>query len=127
MDTSRIPLVCAVGATVAWTLKAVAIGTAGGLGRSPYEDPLFLVGLGFAFAGVVSLVLLATSGRRAVVRAGAVLLGILAVFGLTIAVDATAHAVTSSEHWTLTEVNLWILALLLLGLTVPAARRPVAT
>jgi hypothetical protein len=123
MNTSRIPLTCALGALTAWTLKAVAIGIAGGLGRSPLEDPLFLTGLALALASVVSLGLLLTVGRHPAVRAGGVVLGVIAVFAVTVAVDAAAHAFTTSDHWVLTEVNLWVLALLLLAATA-SSRRP---
>jgi hypothetical protein len=117
LNATRVPLICALGALAAWTLKSVAIGVAGGLGKSPYEDPLFLTGLACSVGSVVTLGLLLTTGRRLAVRIGACLLGVGAVFALTIAVDAAAHAVTASDHWTLTEVNLWVLSLALVTVT----------
>jgi hypothetical protein len=51
-------------AVAAWGIKAVAIGVAGGLEKSPFEGPLFRIGLlalvvAFAAAGVAAAGLLA--------------------------------------------------------------------
>ena len=45
MTASRFAVLAAVASAVAWGLKAVAIGIAGGLDESPLESPLFVLGL----------------------------------------------------------------------------------
>lgn len=45
MKASRLAALAAIIAVVSWGLKAVAIGIAGGLDRSPFESPLFGLGL----------------------------------------------------------------------------------
>ena len=45
MNSTRLALGATLATTFFWTAKAVAIGSAGGLNRSPLESPLFLLGL----------------------------------------------------------------------------------
>ena len=48
MSTARlftITTALTVGAVVAWGVKALVIGLAGGLDKSPLEGPLFILGL----------------------------------------------------------------------------------
>ena len=66
MTASRLAVLAAAASVVAWGLKAVAIGVAGGLDQSPLEGPLYLLGLvsivvAFAALGV------AVAGNRAVI------------------------------------------------------------
>ena len=62
MNSSRIALVAAVAAAASWTLKAVAIGTAGGLDKSPLEGPLFFAGCSCFVVASVALGVAITRG-----------------------------------------------------------------
>ncbi len=121
MNSSRIAFIAAVTAVVSWTLKAVAIGTAGGLGRSPFEGPLFFAGLiSFVVASVAVGVAL-TRGRPGWVRVvtGVVVAPVVGI-GFTMAIDALVGALQPASplrHWVWTEVNLWAVALAVLALT----------
>ncbi len=123
MNTSRIAVIASVLAAVFWAAKAVAIGAAGGLGRSPAENPLFFLGLTSCVVAVVTLAVCATPRRAWWVRSAvgvAVVLGLFVVVGL---IDSAAHAVVDGDHWVLTELNLWIAALVVLGVSVVRDRR----
>ena len=122
MNSSRIAFIAAVTAVVQLgTLKAVAIGTAGGLGRSPFEGPLFFAGLiSFVVASVAVGVAL-TRGRP---RVGPVVTGVVVApvvgIGFTMAIDTLVGALQPASplrHWVWTEVNLWAVALAVLALT----------
>lgn len=120
----KVPIVTAlqvaVGAVVVavlgWGLKALAIGLAGGLDRSPLESPLFAVGLvaivvAFAAGGAA-----VAAGRSTVVRvvgglAGVVLGGVVAV----LVEGAVSAAVPDSAGWVKEEAGLWVSALLTLA------------
>ncbi len=54
MNLTRSAYVAALATVALWTAKAIAIAVAGGLGKSPLESPLFLLGL---LACVVATVL----------------------------------------------------------------------
>ena len=124
MNTSRIAVIASISAAGFWTAKAVAIGTAGGLDRSPAENPLFFLGLISCIVAVVTLTLSMTASRHAWVRGAAALGVVVAMFVGVGLIDAAVHAVVDGDHWVLTEVNLWITALAVLGLSVRHARRP---
>ena len=127
MNSSRIALFAAVAAAVCWTLKAVAIGTAGGLDKSPLEGPLFFAGLSSFVVAVLGLGVAFTRGRPAWLRATA---GVVAVgFGIAVVsvVGALINAMQAPSplrHWVWTEVNLWVMAIAVLGLALAARRRP---
>ena len=109
----------AVACALAWGLKAVAIGAAGGLDRSPLESPLFVLGLvaiGVAFA---ALGVSAAGGRSRAVVVAAGLLGVLVGVGLSaLASIAAATLIPESAGWVQEEAGLWFSALLALGLTI---------
>ena len=127
MTSTRIALYAAVAAAVSWTAKAVAIGVAGGLDKSPFEGPLFLTGLLFALVASASLGVALTRGRPAWLRAlsglGAAL--VLTVAGVVVAgglVDALV-APEPQRHWAWAESSLWVLAALMVAATFSAQRR----
>lgn len=119
MNPSRIALIAAVG----WTLKSVAIGTAGGLDKSPFEGPLFFVGLGCYLVAVLALGVAVTRRLPGWVRAAvgvlAVVVGIVVVSVIGAVVNAI-EAPSAERHWAWTEVNLWVMAIgaLVLALAV---------
>ena len=130
MNSSRIALAAAVAAAVSWTLKAVAIGTAGGLGRSPFEGPLFFAGLLSFVVAAIALGVALTRGRPRWVRVvtGAVVAPAVGI-GFTLTIDALVGAVRPESplrHWVWTEVNLWVVALVALALAVTARGRETA-
>lgn len=117
MDTSRIARSAALAATIVWTAKAVAIGTAGGLGKSPLEGPLFFLGLLCFVTAAVAYGVSVTRGRPAAVRALAGAGVLVGGVGVVVAVQGTLAALGIEGHWAWSELNLWISALLLLALT----------
>ena len=118
MNLRLLALRFAVAATVCWTLKAVAIGTAGGLGRSPLEGPFFLAGLACAVATGLLAGASYAVGRGPAWKALGAVLGLVAgsVVGLleARAVEALAPAHPS---WAWEEAQLWVLCLTLLAVT----------
>ena len=104
----RVAAASAVGAVLAWALKAVVIAAAGGLDQSPLEGPLFFVGLilislAFAAAGVAI-----AAGRGAFVRVLGALSGVVAGLALFMVVEtATGTLVPDSAGWVQEEAGLW--------------------
>jgi hypothetical protein len=126
MTASRIALVAAVTSAVMWALKGVAIGVAGGLDRSPWEGPLFILGL---LAHVIALGALGaaiTSGRSLPLRALAAAAGVAAGYVLSMLAAALAAGIMpASTGWVRSEAGLWLAALLAVAVTaVWYARRP---
>jgi len=127
MNSSRIALIAAITAVVSWTLKAVAIGTAGGLGKSPLEGPLFFIGLFSYVVATVAFGFACTRGRPrwvrvviAVVVAPALAIGVSAVIG---AVVGALQPADPDRHWVWAEVGLWAVALMVLTLTLASVVR----
>jgi hypothetical protein len=119
MTASRLAVLAAAASVVAWGLKAVAIGVAGGLDQSPLEGPLYLLGLvsiviAFAALGV------AVAGERAViVRVIGAMVGVLVGFALSMLASVAATAIIpDSAGWVQAEAGLWFSALLALGVAV---------
>ena len=113
MTPLRTAATCAVGAVVAWGLKAVAIGIAGGLDRSPFEGPLFFAGLLLLVAAFLSAGLALTAGRGIAVRilgsVGAVVIGI----AVSLVVETGVGAfVPDSAGWVKEEAGLWVIGAL---------------
>jgi hypothetical protein len=113
MTSLRTAALFAVAAVAAWGLKAVAIGTAGGLELSPFEGPLFFLGLALLVAAFVTAGLALTAGRPVPVRIlgaiGALVVG-LAVSGL---IEAGMGAlVPESAGWVEAEAGLWTISVL---------------
>ena len=127
MNSSRIALLAAVAAVVSWTLKAVAIGTAGGLDKSPLEGPLFFAGLLSFVVAVVAVGVALTRGRPLWVRAvtGVVVAPVVGI-GATLVVDALVGALRPTDplrHWVWAEINLWVVAAAVLALALTVRRR----
>lgn len=123
MNTSRIALTAAVTSLVAWIAKAVAIGVAGGHDLSSLESPLFLVGLAAQVVAVVALVLAFTRGLHAVVRVAAVVAALVAVMAAVTLIDEVIQRVQPADpSWIWVEINLWVMASLVLGLAIVATR-----
>jgi ABC-type spermidine/putrescine transport system permease subunit II len=126
MKSSRIALIAAAAAVGCWTLKAIAIGMAGGLGKSPFEGPLFFAGLvSFVIAAVslgVALTVRARTWQRIFAGVGAFgvgLVGFLVVDGLV----ASMRGPEESAHWVWMELNLWIMGTVGLLVALHAHRR----
>ncbi len=119
MNTPRLALILSLAATFFWTAKAVAIGIAGGLDRSPLESPLFLLGfVSFLAAGVTTgLALTRDRSRLASVLAaiGCVLAGIMTA-GIGGSVAAAIQPANPSWVWG--EVNLWVAMLAMVALNL---------
>ena len=119
MSASRLALLAAIAAAVAWGLQAVAIGTAGGLDRSPFESPLFGLGLAAFVVAFVSLGVAATRARSVAVRIIGGLAGAVIGFAFSMLASFVAGSVVpESAGWVREEAGLWFSALLALVLTV---------
>lgn len=123
MNSSRIAVIAATTAALAWGAKAVAIGLAGGLDRSPAENPLFFLGLALALVALVALTLSALHSRPLWQRVAGVPLALVALVAGIAAVDAAIRGLATSDHWVWAELSLWVSAAVLLGLTLRRDRR----
>jgi len=129
MNPSRIAVIASSTAIAAWATKALVIGVSGGLGESPLEGPLFVIGLAFLVAGVTALVVAATTGRASWQRAVLSVAALAAAVAVTGLVNGVVNlAAPDDPHWMWGEVNLWIVGLAVLALararTGPAGHRP---
>ena len=124
MTTSRIALIAAATSLVAWVAKAMAIGAAGGPGQTPWEDTLFLMGFVTQLVAFVAVALALTGSRPVAVRLGALIGGAALVFGIVTVVQLVIERVQPADaSWVWGEVNLWVVAALMLSLAVLAHRR----
>lgn len=124
--TARLALGLATLSAAAWTAKSVAIGVAGGLDRSPAEGPFFFLGLGANMAAVACLLLVAARHRSRGLRVLAALsaLPVVLVLGLlTGAAVRLFEPPAPRSVWA--ELNLWVVAVALLGVAVLVHRRVV--
>jgi hypothetical protein len=124
MNLTRSAYAAALATVALWTVKAVAIAVAGGLGKSPLESPLFLLGLLACFAATL-LVGAAAFAHRAL---GWRILGaVLALVVVSVAGTLASVVVTAVQpahpQWFWGEINLWVIMLVVLaGAVVVRAR-----
>ncbi|QIK67994.1 hypothetical protein G7072_18070 [Nocardioides sp. HDW12B] len=139
MTSTRVSFIAASAAAALWALKGLAIGSAGGLGESPFEGPFFLTGLASFVIASVALGVAVLPRRAVPVRALAGLGVVVAGFAVAAGIDTLVSSIVppdADRHWAYTEVNLWVVAAALLAITlrlhragsdrVPAAAVPVA-
>lgn len=118
MTASRLAVVAAIVSVVAWGLKAVAIGVAGGLDESPLESPLFVLGLVAIVVAFASLGVAVARERPLAFKVIGGVVGVLIGFGLSMLASVVAAAVIpDSAGWVQAEAGLWFSALLALGVT----------
>ena len=123
MSISRIALVVAAAVVLAWTVKALAIWEAGGLGETPLEDAFFGIGfVTYVFAWTL-IGAAATSGRRVGVRVAAAVGGAVAGVAIVMVLDSLADGLPSSTGWVKEEAGLWAAALITLGVAWLIDRR----
>ncbi len=126
MNSSTIALYAAVATAASWTAKSLAIGTAGGLDKSPLEGPLFFAGLVCCTVAALALGVSLTRGRGTWLRAVAGVVGFVVFFLfaqlLDTAVDQIIGGAEADRHWVWAEVSLWVSAVLVLTLAVGRAR-----
>src|SRR5687767_9966288 len=115
MNTPRITIITATAAVLAWAAKGVAIAAAGGLDRSAFEGPLFLVGLVFFLTACASLAVSVVRRHPWWARAGAVVAAFVAVVVAVAASGFVVDASVASDHWVWSELNLWVLSLAVLA------------
>ena len=121
MTSTRFAFIAASTAAALWALKGLAIGSAGGLGESPFEGPFFLAGLASFVVASVALGVAALPGRAAAIRGLAGLGVVAAGFALAAGVDTVVSSVVppdADRHWAYTEVNLWVVAAVVLALAL---------
>jgi hypothetical protein len=115
MTAARVASYSAVATAVVWTLKALAIWEAGGLGKTDVEDVgwaagalLFLITwvvLGYAFA----------AGRASWLRVAAAMLGGALGLALVLILDGAADVLPESAGWVEEEAGLWAAAVVTLA------------
>jgi hypothetical protein len=115
MNTPRIAVIAAASAVVAWAVKAVAIGVAGGLDKSPFEGPFFLIGLVCFVVAVCTLAVSAVGRHGWLARIGAVIASVAGTVAVTAVIGLLIDAVVTSDHWAWYELNLWVISLGLLA------------
>lgn len=123
MSASRVAAGAAAGAAGAWGLKGAAIAVAGGLGESPLETPLFLLGLLAILVALVALGLAAVPGRwtggpKLAAVAGVVLGGIAASLLLQALLGALLP-----DGWAQGEAGLWVSAAVVTAIAIARLRR----
>jgi hypothetical protein len=124
MSASRLAVLAAVTAAVGWGLKAVAIGVAGGLDRSPFEGPLFFLGLLSIVVAFVALGVSVAGSRPVAVKVAGAVAGLIAGVALAMLSDAVAGAlVPESAGWVAEEAGLWVAAALAVVITLTWYRR----
>ena len=103
---------------MAWALKAVAIGLAGGLDRSALESPLFALGLVAIVVAFVALGVAVAAGRPVGHKVVGGVLGVVIGVGLSALASWVAAAVIpESAGWVQAEAGLWVAALLAVAVT----------
>ena len=120
MKTTRIAWCAAVAAVTFWSVKAVAIGVAGGLDKSPLEAPMFFCGLVSFIVAVVSLGVALTGRSRIWVKVVGGIAAAAVGIVFTSIVDGAFNAFREpgpERHWVWTETNLWVVSLTVLALT----------
>ena len=115
MNSTRLALGATLATTFFWTAKAVAIGIAGGLNRSPLESPLFLLGLVCCIVAAAATGVAVAHRQTVLGRTLSAAGGIVAGALVAVAANAVVAAVAPpSPGWVWGEVNLWAMALILL-------------
>ena len=112
MTAARVATYATIGAVAVWAVKALSIGIAGGLGKSPAEGPLFFLGMILFLTGVVAIGLAITAGRSLGIRALGVVGAVAVTLVVWLAID-TAIASLAPEndpHWVWAELQLWVIA-----------------
>lgn len=128
MNTTRIAVIAATAAVVSWTLKSVAIGTAGGVNKSPLEGPFFFLGF-LCFVVAVCSLALSIVGRREWWAKGAAVAGAVVVVAAGVVLSGIAvDTLATTDHWVWGEMSLWLPALALLaGCAWHASRQSLRT
>lgn len=116
MNLTRLALVTSGLTCVLWTAKAISIAIAGGLGKTPAEGPLFLLGL-LACVLAAAVTGMALADRRTTAGQGLAAVGGIAAAVVYGALEGSLISAIQPDHpgWVWGEVNLWILMLTILG------------
>lgn len=119
MSASRLAVAASIVSLVAWALKAVTIGMAGGLDRSPLEGPLFLVGLVAILVALAALGVSVAGDRSVGMKVLGGVVGVVLGFPLSMVASMLAEAVVpDSAGWVQAEAGLWASAVLAVVLTL---------
>jgi hypothetical protein len=111
MTSAKIALVLATATVVAWGVKALVIWQAGGLDKSDFEGPLFLLGFLLCVASWVAIGVASTAGRPTWLRAVGGVLGVVAALVVVQVFDALSGAIISNSGWVHEEAGLWTAAI----------------
>jgi hypothetical protein len=123
MNLIRISFVSAILGAAFWAAKATVIGLAGGEGINPLEGPPFYVGFAFHVVSVLTLVLWWTRDRHLALRGLAVVGAVVASALFTTTFELLLGLVKPpNPGWVWSELNLWVVAAIMLALTWTAVR-----
>ena len=112
MSAARVATLATIGACLAWGVKALVIGLAGGLDKSPAEGPLFFLGMLLYLVGVVAIALAVTAGRGLPARVLGVVVTVAVGCVIWLAVDTVIASLAPDRdpHWVWAEAQLWVIA-----------------
>ena len=109
VTAAGVAATAAIGAAVAWSLKALAIWNAGGLDKSALESPLFALGLVLVVVAFAALGVAFTVGRVGWLRAVGLIVSVIAGTALILVVQAiVGNLVPDSAGWVQEEAGLWV-------------------
>jgi len=121
---SRIALLAAAAAALAWALKALVIWNAGGLDESSLEAPLFVLGLVAILISAAALAIVWAAPRPLWQLVAAGVAGIVAGFVVGLALgNLLAALLPESAGWVREEAGLWLTAAAVLALALARNRR----
>jgi hypothetical protein len=112
MTAAKVATYATIGAVAVWAVKALVIGLAGGLEKSPSEAPLFILGMAMFTVGVVSIGLAITAGRSPLMRVLGVVGTVAATMVVWLAIDTViaSMAPENDPSWVWAEVQLWLIS-----------------
>ena len=115
MTAARIAWYAAIATAVVWSLKALAIWEAGGLGKTSLEDVGWTVGTLLFLVAWAALGVTFAAGRPIWLRVLAAGAGVVLGFVLFALLDSAADVLPDSTGWVHEEAGLWAVALVTLA------------
>lgn len=115
MTAARLAWYAALATAIVWTLKALAIWEAGGLGETGLEDVGWAVGTLLFLVSWAALGFAVAASRGIWLRIGAAAVGVVLGFALFMALDSSADVLPQAAGWVREEAGLWAVALVTLA------------
>ena len=119
VSAASVAVASAIGAAVAWGMKALAIWNAGGLDKSALESPLFALGLILVVLAYSALGAAVTAGRELWLRVVGLIVAVIVGTGLFLLVEeVVGNLVPDSAGWVQEEAGLWVGSVLTAALAI---------